>query len=65
MQSETQTASSRIWTWVADSISYDDNHYAKCTLVENIKSVSHLYNQIKIVSSCLGTAINLNESFDF
>ena len=24
---ERQTALSRIWTWVANSISYDDNHY--------------------------------------
>ena len=30
VQSETQTALSRIWTRVTDSISYDDNHYAKC-----------------------------------
>ena len=29
---EMQTASSRIWTWVADSISYDENWYAKCAL---------------------------------
>ena len=26
---ETQTASSKIWTRIADSISYDDNRYAK------------------------------------
>ena len=26
-----QTASSRIWTRVVDFISYDDNHYTKCT----------------------------------
>ena len=30
-QSEIQTASTRIWTQVTDSISYDDNHYAKHT----------------------------------
>ena len=29
-QSEMQTALSRIWTRVANSISYNDNHYAKC-----------------------------------
>ena len=27
VQSEMQTASSRIWTWVTDSISNSDNHY--------------------------------------
>ena len=26
-KSERQIALSRIWTWVANSISYDDNHY--------------------------------------
>ena len=25
-----QTALSRTWTWVTDSISYDDHPYAKC-----------------------------------
>ena len=29
-QSEMQTALSRIWTWVTDSISFNDNHYALC-----------------------------------
>ena len=29
MQSETQAASTRIWTRVANSISQDDNRYAK------------------------------------
>ena len=29
-QSEMQTAFSRVWTWVSDSISYNDDHYAKC-----------------------------------
>ena len=28
-QSEIQTALSRIWTWAANSISYDNNHCAK------------------------------------
>ena len=28
-QSEMQTASSKIWTWVADPIFSDDNHYTK------------------------------------
>ena len=27
--SKTQTASSRLWTWVNDSISYDNNSHAK------------------------------------
>ena len=27
---EIQTTSSRIWTWIANSISYDDNNYTKC-----------------------------------
>ena len=26
---ESQTASSRVWTWVTDSIPYDDRYYAK------------------------------------
>ena len=30
-ESEMQTVSPRIWTRVADSISYDDNRYAKRT----------------------------------
>ena len=30
-QSEMQTASSRIWTWVAYTISYNDNYYTKLT----------------------------------
>ena len=29
VQSETQIVSSRIWTQVADSISYDNDHYTK------------------------------------
>ena len=29
--SKMQTASSKIWSQVADPISYDENHYAKCT----------------------------------
>ena len=28
-RSETQTVSSTIWTQVADSIAYNNNHYAK------------------------------------
>ena len=31
IRSETQTASYRIWTRVADSIFWDDNHYTKHT----------------------------------
>ena len=30
-ESKTQTATSRIWTWINDSISYKDNRYAKST----------------------------------
>ena len=30
---EMQTASSSIWTLVANSISYNDNHYAKCASI--------------------------------
>ena len=26
-----QTASSRIWIWVTDSISYDNDYYANCS----------------------------------
>ena len=26
-----QTASSRLWTWITNFISYNDNHYTKCT----------------------------------
>ena len=29
-QGETQTAISSIWTWISDSIFYNDNHCAKC-----------------------------------
>ena len=32
-RSETQTASSKIWTPVAESISYHDNFYAKQTSI--------------------------------
>ena len=37
MQSGMQTASSRIWTQIADSISYNDNYYAKHTSSYGIK----------------------------
>ena len=31
-QSEMQTGLSRVWTWIANSILYDNYHYAKHTL---------------------------------
>ena len=31
-----QTASSRIWDWIANSISHDDNHYTKLPLLKVI-----------------------------
>ena len=34
-QCKTQTASSRIWSRVADSISYDENHNAKRVFLDN------------------------------
>ena len=34
VQSETQTSLFWIWTQLAKFISYDDNHYTKCTLVK-------------------------------
>ena len=34
-QSKKQTFLSRIWTWIADSIFIDDNHYA---VLRNIKA---------------------------
>ena len=48
MQSEMQTALFRFWTWVANSISYDANHYTKhafikemlCTSVKGVMNVS-------------------------
>ena len=30
VQIEMQTALCKIWTWIGDSIFYDDNRYAKC-----------------------------------
>ena len=36
MQSEIQTTMSRIWTQVANPISYNDNHYAKCAFTHTI-----------------------------
>ncbi len=42
VQSETQTASSRTWTWFAVSISYDDNH---CTTWSSV-SVKSIYQKI-------------------
>ena len=35
VESETQTALIQDWTWVADSISYGDNHYTKLIIILN------------------------------
>ena len=40
---EMQLAWSRIWTRVAVSISYDDNHYTTGTLLSNAKSCFQIY----------------------
>ena len=37
-QIEMQTASSSIWTWITDSISYNDNPYPKCASYEDKKA---------------------------
>ena len=44
-----QSVSSRIWTRVAVSISYDDNHYTTGTFIEFI----FLYTIILVISSLL------------
>ena len=44
-RNETQTATSEIWTLVADSISYDDNHYTKRTTKCNHKCVCVCVNR--------------------
>ena len=36
VQSKMKTASSRIWTQIANFISYDNNHYAKHILLKDV-----------------------------
>ena len=44
---EMQSVSSRIWTRVAVSISYDDNHYTMCTSLQyNLKLYKFLQRKI-------------------
>ena len=43
---EKQTASSRIWTQVTDSISYADKHYTKCTSIFVLCTSKCLHMQI-------------------
>ena len=57
MLCEMQSVSSRIWTRVAESISYDDNHY---TMGTSTKSLHHIY--IHIIWKRLVYKPFLNES---
>ena len=47
-RNETQIASSKIWTWVTDSISYDDNRDAKHAFTEmsNVISVKQSWDLV-------------------
>ena len=47
--SKLQTALSRIWTWLADSISYDDNHYAKCMCIASINIFYFIYEFFSLI----------------
>ena len=53
-----QSVSSRIWTHVAESISYDDNHYATGTCVDT--SIRRLENFITKSKERLITAARNN-----
>ena len=59
VQREIQTASSEIFTWVTDFISYADNHYAKLAsiasnfLMSNIVKVSIRNNMLHLTSHLL------------
>ena len=53
-----QTASSRIWTLVDNSISYHDNHYTKCQYVTNLYVFAQplYYEQVNFQSTaCLNS----------
>ena len=53
MQCKTQTALSRIWTRVANSISYDDNHCAKHTLKESMYNCKEISTVFKSLALCV------------
>ena len=50
-----QSFSSRIWTRVVVSISYDDNHYTKCTFTNEFTAATHIMqsssNELSIMVS--------------
>ena len=59
-QNETQTASPRIWTQIADSISYDDNRYTKWAslgvrMYSLLTPVVSVRAQIEIMTSNIDT----------
>ena len=47
-----QSVSSRIWTRVAVSISYDDNHYTTGTSKDNSYTLEKMYESNYFPSSC-------------
>ena len=51
MQNETQTASFRTWTHVDDSISWDDNRYAKLFIVYTNAILSNLLEVIFLIKT--------------
>ena len=55
-----QTASTRIWTWVTNFISYNNNHYSKCTCCCLLKQTA-----INSNSTLDGTSLKLVDKFTY
>ena len=58
-----QSVSSRIWTCVAVSISYDDNHYTTGTSVDLLMIDIWIYDMLEIIIAYIHFILHLFLSF--